>query len=51
MMGGSRYQGGFKNEGVFEWSDGSVYKGEFLQNVINGKGWYKWADQREYEGE
>jgi hypothetical protein len=32
--------------GVFVWSDGSTYNGEFHNNNIDGIGTYSWADGR-----
>ena len=37
--------------GVFHWSDGSKYTGDFHNNNIHGKGVYEWSDGRRYEGE
>lgn len=33
-------------KGVFSWSNGSRYEGEFSHNNINGTGMYKWGDER-----
>lgn len=35
-------------KGVFKWSDGSEYYGEFNNNNIEGNGIYKWCDGRFY---
>jgi hypothetical protein len=37
-------------EGLFQWSDGSSYKGQFNNNNIEGFGAYQWADKRKYNG-
>ena len=37
--------------GVFHWSDGSKYTGDFHNNNIHGKGVYEWSDGRRVEGE
>ena len=37
--------------GVFKWTDGTVYSGEFKENEITGKGTYTWPDQSTYKGD
>ena len=37
--------------GIFRWADGSVYYGEWKENISEGQGPYKWADGDEYCGE
>ena len=36
--------------GKFKQADGSVYEGEFMDNIINGKGTYIQGDKRKYVG-
>ena len=43
------YVDGLKTgKGKFTWTNGSSYEGEFLNNSIHGKGFYKWPDGRTY---
>jgi hypothetical protein len=35
-------------QGVYEWSDGRKYDGEWLDNNMHGKGLYTWKDGRKY---
>ena len=37
--------------GVYEWADGSEYKGSWLENNIDGEGEYTWPDGRKYKGQ
>ena len=37
-------------KGVFKWSDGTQYKGEFKENEITGHGQYFWTDKSHYKG-
>lgn len=37
--------------GVFRWSDGVTYVGEFKASVIEGKGFIKYPDNEMYEGD
>ena len=37
--------------GVYKWSDGRVYYGNWADNQMNGKGVFTWPDGRRYEGE
>ena len=32
-------------------NDGSLYKGNFIDDVIAGRGKYKWSDGRIYDGQ
>ena len=36
--------------GQYEWSDGTVYNGEMMNDKITGKGIKKWAKGNYYEG-
>ena len=36
--------------GKYQWSDGSVYSGDWEDNKIVGYGIYTWIDGRKYEG-
>jgi hypothetical protein len=36
--------------GVYEWSSGNVYKGNFFDDLRNGYGEMQWADGRYYIG-
>mgnify|MGYP001564455772 CR=1 FL=1 len=40
-----------EGEGQLQFAEGSVYKGEFKSNEINGVGYYKWNDGKVYEGQ
>lgn len=42
----------FKNSirGLYIWSDGRQYEGEWLNNNMHGYGVYTWKDGRRYEG-
>ena len=31
-------------KGHFVWSDKSEYEGDFVNNNLQGKGYYKWSD-------
>jgi hypothetical protein len=33
-------------DGTFSWADGSSYKGQFNNNLIEGIGLYRWSDGR-----
>ncbi len=37
--------------GVYKWSDGRSYEGEWKNNKMDGKGDFSWADGRKYAGE
>ena len=37
--------------GVYKWSDGRAYEGEWKNNKMDGKGDFSWADGRKYSGE
>jgi len=50
------YRGGFvkgifHGRGVYKWSDGTVYTGEFADGQKNGKGALVYPDQRRYSGQ
>lgn len=34
--------------GMYQWTDGKVYEGEWLKNKMYGKGVLKWPDGKEY---
>jgi len=36
--------------GVFSWSNGNKYEGEFVNDKKNGKGKFTWPDGRIYDG-
>lgn len=36
--------------GIYTWSDGRTYDGEYLDDKKHGYGIYIWADGRVYEG-
>lgn len=36
--------------GVYTWSDGRKYEGEYKDDKKHGYGIYIWADKREYQG-
>jgi hypothetical protein len=38
-------------KGIFKWTSGVVYEGEFRNNIIEGKGKYTWPDGSVYVGE
>lgn len=38
-------------KGQFNWTDGTVYRGEFKNNEITGVGRYQWPDQSTYDGQ
>ena len=53
---GDTYDGTFKHgqmhgpQGVYVWSNGSVYKGDFVNNMPHGHGEYRMEDERRYVG-
>jgi hypothetical protein len=40
-----------KSLGVYRWSDGREYVGEWKDNKMHGKGVLVWPDGKRYEGE
>jgi hypothetical protein len=38
-------------KGIYEWSDGRKYEGEWKNNKMEGYGVFTWPDGRRYEGE
>jgi hypothetical protein len=40
-----------KRKGVYNWSDGREYRGDWKNNKMEGKGIFKWPDGRRYEGD
>ena len=38
-------------KGVFTWTDGRKYTGEYVNDKKEGKGIFEWPDSRRYEGE
>lgn len=43
-------EGSKQGKGKFTWPDGSVYEGNFENNLMEGFGKIQWADGKEYEG-
>lgn len=37
--------------GVYQWSDGRKYEGEWKNNKMEGYGSFTWPDGRKYDGE
>jgi hypothetical protein len=37
--------------GIYQWSDGRKYEGEWKNNKMEGNGIFTWPDNRRYEGE
>ena len=37
--------------GIYNWSDGRQYKGEWKNNKMEGQGVFEWPDGRKYIGE
>ena len=37
--------------GVYQWSDGRSYSGQWKKNQMHGKGEFKWPNQIRYVGE
>ena len=37
--------------GTYKWADGSIYVGDWSENLIEGQGEYKWPDGRVYKGQ
>lgn len=37
--------------GVYRWNDGSIYEGEYHDDLRNGKGRFLWANGESYEGD
>lgn len=53
---GGRYHGQFvygkkEGHGIYIWPDGSVYVGEWRNNIISGTGYYKGKDENEFRGQ
>ena len=36
--------------GIYTWSDGRSYEGDYYDDKKHGYDWYRWADGRLYEG-
>lgn len=36
--------------GVYSWQDGREYRGDWVNNKMEGKGVFNWPDGRKYEG-
>lgn len=34
--------------GLYIWSDGKQYNGDWVKNKMHGKGYLKWQDGKEY---
>ena len=39
-----------EGRGVFSWSDGRVYEGEYVDDKKEGHGIFLWPDGRKYDG-
>lgn len=39
------------NIGLYEWSDGRCFEGQWKNNKMEGTGIFTWPDGRRYEGE
>lgn len=39
-----------EGKGTLHFADGSIFKGDFKGNEINGYGTYEWTDGKKYEG-
>ena len=37
-------------KGKLQFTDGSIYEGEYVNNEISGNGKYLWPDGKQYEG-
>ena len=37
--------------GVYNWSDQRVYRGDWKNNKMEGRGVFEWPDGRKYEGQ
>ena len=37
--------------GIYRWSDGSIYEGDYLDDLRHGKGRFLWANGESYEGD
>lgn len=37
--------------GVYQWADGRIFKGDWKNNKMHGKGEFSWSDGRRYIGE
>ena len=38
-------------KGLYKWSSGKTYEGDWVDNRMNGKGIMKWPDGRVYNGD
>merc|ERR1712139_530121 len=38
-------------KGIFTWTNGRQYMGEYRHDQKEGYGWFKWPDSSQYEGE
>ena len=36
--------------GIFSWTDGRIYKGEYLDDKKHGYGKFYWPDGKKYKG-
>lgn len=48
---GEIQNGKANGNGVGIWDNGSIYRGEWIDNVRHGKGVFSWADGAKYEGD
>ena len=37
-------------KGLYKWTDGGTYLGEYINNIKEGKGIFKWANGKIYDG-
>jgi len=56
FIGGNIYEGTFSNgvmhgRGLYKWTNGTQFEGDFVCNKIKGYGRYQWPDDSFYEGD
>ena len=42
---------GIFSVGIYQWADGRIFKGDWKNNKMHGKGEFSWSDGRRYIGE